>query len=315
MEGIGSSYRESDLASISKYVGVNHNLIKENGTHGVLIRCENSSITGNHVINNGNQRDHQGIVVQAVDSIISTNCITGNGGVGIDLGNSNRCIVSGNLVTFNGLIGIEVNSTEDATVSDNLIMYNNRINYEVSEASGILVHQDDDKVYPGWTGVSKSIILANNRIVTGNHQNYGIFIKDKAQDVVISNNILRESGNIAEFKSTSPFYLDSKNLSGASQPNVVTIASSWDMTVPHTVDYFKVSGTTTINSLKFDGNVLPIGKRIVLQFTTTMRVNSKNTLNGNILLQNSVDLITSDGTILEVICDGTQWVEINRSIK
>lgn len=314
-EGVGFNFADSvNLTPCTIYANVENNQIFNNNEHGIVAKCNYSSIVGNQVIGNGNNSATQGIVVQANYTTIAGNLVDSNKGVGIDLGNCLRCVISGNLVTSNGCLGIEVNSTEDTSVVGNTVLFNNATNYGLANTAGIQVHTNNQT---GWTGFSQNVTVTGNRVSTGTNQVYGIYVDSSSKYVVISDNAVKGGGNTADIRSDSPSVRDVGNITGASEPDIISLSSNYDMVVPLSVDFFEITGTTTINTIKFDGNILPAGKRITVMFNGALIVNNVTTANpnGNIRLSGGTTLTTTVGTILELVCDGTEWKEVCRSVK
>jgi hypothetical protein len=91
----------------------------------------------------------------------------------------------------------------------------------------------------------------------------------------------------------------------AENPNTLTIPSATTLYVPQEMDNVLISGTTTITSIFAD---LQAGRRITLIFQGALTVTdgSNLKLNGNFVT-------TSDDT-LTLVCDGTNWYEVSRSV-
>ncbi|WP_318626887.1 right-handed parallel beta-helix repeat-containing protein [Paenibacillus polymyxa] len=312
LDGIRLEY-VSTTVNACRYVTIDGNIVRNNVSHGITVRAESTMITNNQVIENGTTSSEQGIVVQALNSVIDGNMVIGNSGVGIDMGNCARCVVTDNLVTFSGLLGIEINSTVHTTVVGNTVMLNNKTNYGMTVTAGIMVHLGDPFVTAD--GFSENIVIANNRIENGNNQKYGVYVSADSKYVKINGNVCKGSGSVTDIYSLSNLISVDGNVTGASPPDVISISSTYDMQIPVHVEIFKITGNTTMNSLKLDGNILPFGKRITMLFTGAMIVQHKSVANGNISLQGSVNLQSTTDTVLELLCTGTGWVETSRSLK
>jgi hypothetical protein len=91
----------------------------------------------------------------------------------------------------------------------------------------------------------------------------------------------------------------------AENPDTLTIPSSATIYVPQEMDNILVSGTTNITSIYAN---LQAGRRITLIFQAALTVTdgSNLKLNGNFVT-------TADDT-LTLVCDGTNWYEVSRSV-
>jgi parallel beta-helix repeat protein len=313
-DGISFERDETTFVPRSSYVTITNNRVRNNGIYGIICRCEHVNIVNNQVFSNGSASDHQGIIVQAQFAVVDSNIVRGNAGVGIDLGNCYMVVVSNNFVTYNGCLGIEVASCDHVVVSGNLVARNNNINYSLATAGGIMVYGSTD--YPHWTGVSDFVTVTGNRVLLGTYQNYGIYVGADAHDVIIGNNMLYNSGNLADLYNLSALALDRNNGSASSAPNNVIVNAATDVVISALSDVFTVQGITTINTIKFPNVVYPIGKEITILFTAALVVNDKSTLGtGNISLTGSTALTVNNGTVLRLMCNGTMWTEVSRSVK
>ncbi len=312
LDGIRIEYT-STKKSNTRDVTITQNRVADNLSHGIVVRSESSMITENRVTGNGLIESEQGICVQAADTTVADNLIAYSSGVGIDLGNATRAIVDANRVLFCGLLGIEINSTPEATVTNNIVLYNNRINYNITITGGIMIHLGSP--FPEVDGESYSVMVSGNRVGSGTYQKYGIYVSDGSYDVSIVGNHCKGSGSSSDIFSASSSVLIENNMTSVSSQSGVIFASAYDLRIPIHANIFKVNGTTTINTIKFEGNVMPVGKRIVLIFQQIMLVNDKSQANGNVDLQGAVALQTTINTTLELVSDGTNWLEMSRNVK
>tara|TARA_B100000809_G_C14903840_1_gene447256 strand:- start:376 stop:720 length:345 start_codon:yes stop_codon:yes gene_type:complete len=89
----------------------------------------------------------------------------------------------------------------------------------------------------------------------------------------------------------------------------ITIASATTLTIPYPAEYVKVTGTATSTSISATNSFA--GRIVTLHFTEAANVNHA----GNIKLAGGVPFTTiAADTTLTLACDGTNWVEISRSI-
>lgn len=92
-------------------------------------------------------------------------------------------------------------------------------------------------------------------------------------------------------------------------PNTQTkTAANTISTMDPQIDYYEVSGNTTINTL----NATYSGHQIVLKFSGTPTVSSSA---GNLKLSGLVDMSATADDLLCLVCDGTNWHETSRVVK
>lgn len=185
---VGCTFESNDF-----YVGImpaNHAVFADN-------RCRN----------NGPGNISASLVPQGEYLTITGNTFQANGGVGIDLGLSRHGTVSGNLFVDCELFGVEVNSIQDFVISDN-VFQNCCTNTSLATAPNrcaIAVVMDE---YYGLYSTLKNVIIANNIILPGANQTYGILIYPPGSgytydDVWIIDNFMKGSGTTADLQDNS----------------------------------------------------------------------------------------------------------------
>ena len=102
------------------------------------------------------------------------------------------------------------------------------------------------------------------------------------------------------------FYLNyplSTIISTVTSPNTINTAST--LSLPAQGSYFRISGAGTISNI----NGGSVGRTLTLQFLTANTVVDNS---GN--LQLAGNLTANNNTILQLIYNGTKWLEISRSV-
>lgn len=99
-------------------------------------------------------------------------------------------------------------------------------------------------------------------------------------------------------------YIGSGNIGGWLP---VSVASADPLTLPKTGDFFNITGTTGFGNLAGGWT----GRRVTMKFSGALTVFNGSSVN----LTGSVNLTTTANTTLELIHDGTQWLEVSRSVK
>jgi hypothetical protein len=155
--------------------------------------------------------------------------------------------------------------------------------------------------------------LVNNTCtdVSGGVQDYGIVasISQATSFTVID-------GNVCQNNNTADIYLEGANSGNIKLGNSnitgsileitpPSVASSATLTLPRGADLVSVTGTTGITSIVATGNAR---RRVTLNFAGALTVTDGSNLKlaGNFTT-------TADDT-LTLYCDGTNWIEIARSI-
>jgi hypothetical protein len=93
----------------------------------------------------------------------------------------------------------------------------------------------------------------------------------------------------------------------AALPAIQSVASAASVTLPTTGDVFNITGTTNITSIVATGNS---GRAVFLKFAGTITVADGS----NLILSLSSDFAAQANRTLSLVCDGTNWYEIGRSL-
>jgi hypothetical protein len=196
----------------------------------------------------------------------------------------------GGNVENNGAFGAIVSGTVIDANFNGTNFYNNNTANSSADCISIL----------GGTGVR----VQNSRIRGGTY-NYasGINVQAAATNVILQNNHLTGCNtNIINLSSTAKL---TGNWQGGGLP---TIASAASLPVPLGIDTVVVSGTTTITSIA-GGNYA--GMEVTLIFQGVLTV----TKGANIGLSAAGgNMVTTSGSILKLINDGTVWREVARTV-
>jgi hypothetical protein len=203
--------------------------------------------------------------------------------------------------TANGRSGMYINAGNRIIVSNNILRSNGTVG--VSDYGIITLNSDANSTHT----------IVNNTCtdVSGGVQDYGI-----AATVSQATSYTIIDGNICQNNNTADIYLEGANSGniklGASnvtgsilEITAPSVASAASVTLPRGADLISVSGTTGITSIVATGNAR---RTVTLNFAGALTVTDGSNLKlaGNFTT-------TADDT-LTLYCDGTNWIEIARSI-
>lgn len=93
---------------------------------------------------------------------------------------------------------------------------------------------------------------------------------------------------------------------------IVGVASATNIAWIDTSNFWRISGTTTINTI---GTPTAGNPRIILLFTTSLTVNDASTSAGNLQLSGGANFSATANDILELVwhSNSSEWVEVSRS--
>jgi hypothetical protein len=203
--------------------------------------------------------------------------------------------------TANGRSGMYINAGNRIIVSNNILRSNGTAG--VSDYGIITLNSDANSTHT----------IVNNTCtdVSGGVQDYGI-----AATVSQATSYTIIDGNICQNNNTADIYLEGANSGniklGASnvtgsivEITAPSVASAASVTLPRGADLISVSGTTGITSIVAAGNAR---RTVTLNFAGALTVTDGSNLKlaGNFTT-------TADDT-LTLYCDGTNWIEISRSV-
>ena len=178
-----------NVTSASNDVTVSNNTVQNNGQAGIRYAANSRRglITGNTVTGNEEQGIYDGGSMNAHESVISDNIVTGNGGEGIDF-RSSDLVITENTVSGNGGQFAAIFTGRESLVADNTVTDN--------DSGGIRV------------GLISTV---RNNVLTGN-TGIGIEIQ---RDVVVSNNEVRDNGGTGiRISRSNNAVIDSNTVSG-----------------------------------------------------------------------------------------------------
>jgi hypothetical protein len=243
--------------------------------------------------------------------------------VGIKVIASNRVAINGG--QLRGFIdGVTTNNSGDVTINGVQATSNGRSGFYLNAGSRIVVTNciarsngtagvSDYGIISANSDANSTHTLVNNTCtdVSGGVQDYGIVasISQATSFTVID-------GNVCQNNNTADIYLEGANSGNIKLGNSnitgsileitpPSVASSATLTLPRGADLVSVTGTTGITSIVATGNAR---RRVTLNFAGALTVTDGSNLKlaGNFTT-------TADDT-LTLYCDGTNWIEIARSI-
>lgn len=250
------------------------------------------------------------------DNIIDTTADTTNGN-GIEVHNYARGVISGNTVkdaaaagiNVTGYAGTEIGDCTDITINANMVYSSGTSGIRLNDvqriavtnnisrdnvSSGIIIQDDAD-------GVVADVLVSGN-VAFGNDRG----IRTVATDI---DRVLVQ-GNVSRGNTTTDYDVQNKsniivrnNITGASS----TVASGATVNLPEEIDDITISSTATINTI----TASYIGRRVLLRFSSTAALADGA---GNLLLKSATFTGAAERTI-ELVCDGTNWQEIGRSME
>jgi hypothetical protein len=248
-----------------------------------------TKIIGNNI------HDNQGEGIFSVGSgqIIAENYLRSNGANGI------RCGYDANVAPQA--------DTSKTQIKNNFLQNNNTDGH--AAASGL--------------GMGILIDGGNNCQVTGNIVTQEAGTDDMADGLIrmaggwgnivtgnrVENGVVGGTGKLVVTNDSGDQSFINGNIVGStvatSSPDAITAAAT--MTIPWGVEFVQVNGTTTVTNI----NVTFRGHMVVLQFGA----NTPLTDGGNIKLAGNFTASTAnDWDTLTLVCDGTNWNEVSRSV-
>lgn len=194
-----------------------------------------------------------------------------------------------------GAYGVYCDRVESSTIGDNTIT---------------------DGTYTNWRGIQlvdnvADLTIRDNTIAdAGSALAYGLVLAAGDQTTLrVTGNVVRNASIYgAVFLSplaTMAAYRDNDWGSVANEPIPPTVASAASVTLPVGWDIVAVSGTTNITSITAAGQS---NHRVTLVFAGALSV-----VDGSNLVLNGSYTTSTDAT-LTLVCDGTDWYEVARSV-
>lgn len=242
---------------------------------------------------------------------------------GIKITGSTRVSVNGGQVR--GFFdGVSTNASGDVTIDSVQSTANGRSGIYLNAGSRITVSGctarsngtvgvNDYGIYSGNTDANSTHALIGNTCtdVSSGVQNYGIAatISSASSYTIIDGNLCQNSGTADIFLDGAASYnvkLGKANIAGTiTDTTAPAVASAAALALPLGADVVSVTGTTGITSITATGNTR---RTVTLIFAAALTVTDGSNLKlaGNFTT-------TADDT-LTLYCDGTNWIELGRSI-
>lgn len=203
-------YNQPDKA-FDNHVSIVANAFERNDFYAALIHGNHLTFANNRVHANGVGLSSACIVPQGEYLSITGNIIQGNGGAGIDLGMCRYVTITGNEFLDAECYGLELTDVTDVVVTANVFKNCCTANHVASgRRSAIALSADSGYgIYPA----TKNVIIADNIILPGANQQYGIVVLAPSvgwtyEEIWIVDNFLKSSGTTGDI-------LDSSGLTGA----------------------------------------------------------------------------------------------------
>lgn len=291
---------------------VTHNRIKDCGGNGLALQADYVSASNNIVTGCGTETYHQGILVNANGCTISSNVVTGNAGVGIDLGDCRKCMAIGNIVEENGWIGIEVNSCESTVVMGNVLNRNFKGKAAGPLQAAILVHKGTGG-YP-FLGDCRDVTIVGNSIGSGDGQNFAILVADtNCYNIVIGSNTCKSAGWLDDIVTRSPDIIAHGNYTrwdALGMARATLSDTNGQLTMPSVADVVQVNSTagkSATNLVMSDSGVAYKGRIVRLVAVAGFVLENSAGSGGNISVGSSKTLTA--GQHIKLYFDGTVWKE------
>lgn len=259
---------------------ISNNTVFDPTMHGIVVYSHNTEDVVNVVVS-GNVVESAGLsgiwIDRGTEFSITGNIVNGctQHGILIDGTNTNG-VVAANTVKGNGADGIRLENSTQIAINGNLCAANLSDGIQLSNSSECSVTGNNCK--DNATPFNESG-TSNNNFISGND-----FVGNTSDNLALigSTTILRNNDN------------SGTNL----------LASAATITLPKYTDYIVITGTTNITSITASW-----ARRVVtLRFDDVLTV----TDGSNLILAGN--FVTSFNDTLTLVCDGTSWYEISRSV-
>jgi parallel beta-helix repeat protein len=216
---------------------------------------------------------------------ISGNSIYSPWSDGIAVKNGQFITINANTIKESGLAGIDLDDSKDCIVSNNII---EEAGTRDTNANSIFLIDDSDRN-----------IIIGNRCEGSTNTYYGVAIQANGADNIVAYNNLKgvKTAGISDAGSGTKSH-------GNISDDSVDIASGATITLLPSGEYFNITGTSNITSVTASW----AGRRVVLKFAgiLTFTDGSNLKLAGN--------FVTSADDTIALVCDGTNWHEVSRSV-
>ncbi len=216
---------------------------------------------------------------------------------GLDVGaNSKGFRFIGGVIQNCGGYGVLVrNGSRDTRIMGSTITDNNTTNTGFNDGIGLGTAASDFQIIGNTIG--------NNVLLTTGHQKYGISIPAGASNrYTIADNHL--AGN-----ETSPITDGGTGTDKVIRGNlplvVPVVASAATVTLPTTGDFLSISGTTNITGI----TASYAGRRVTLKFADVLTLTD-----GAGTIRIGGNFVTTADDTITLVCDGSTWFEVGRSV-
>jgi hypothetical protein len=321
-------------------LAVTGNNIKSVGLIGIKLQSQNDTvnsnniaITGNTITSTGDQgiglTNATGSSVQPIQNFNVT--ITGNTlsditATAINVQNTNIVTIGNNSIYQANGSGINLSACTYVDVSNNLV---NDIEYSGirDEAPCTNVNITNNILNNCATGASvgdaygifiqsgTALEIAGNTITdSAAGMIYGIYVAGGSQPTqsIFNNQVFNATAEAIRFASSSDeIAMYANNLligdtgAAANNPDIPDVTAAATITLSTAQNVFRISGTTGITSINTAGHA---GHQVTLIFVSTPTVTDGSNLRwaGN--------FTATDSDTLTLVCDGSDWYEVARSV-
>lgn len=276
------------------------NRVYGNGNNGIAVQADLALVSNNHVWANGTLTSHQGVLVNANGVVVTSNSITDNAGVGIDLGDCRKSSATGNHVEGNGWIGIEVNSCEQTAVTGNILNLNFKGKTPADLQAAILIHKGNGG-YP-FLGNCTDVSVTGNVIRGGDGQQYAILVAGPdCLNITVTGNSCKSAAYADDIVSRSPDVVAEHNTTRWSAMGTARATiSSGGVNIPSVADCVSVNGTGSVITVGIqDGGAFIKNRTVRLVAVNGFTLEAKGASPvGNILIPTSVVLAAGESKTL-----------------
>jgi len=306
----------SGVSKLPANAGIRFRVGEAGTTAGKAAR--RSSLTNFYT--DGTSQTARGLVLGGVD------CVASNGVIHLT-GADVRCVAfdatAVNENSFNNTVSnVEILDSGDTAIKFETDTRDNIVDgcKIVNAATRGVVLDGEDNIVQGcdfFSCNSHALTVAGNRNVVKDNtfrETVGDAIQiltDTTKTVVKGNSYYASTGDNLDNASAATPDPD-LNVSGDIEYGValpLAVASGSALTIPYPAEYVSVTGTSTITSIHASTSFK--GRIVTLHFASTADINHA----GNIKLAGAANFTSiAAHTTLTLACDGTNWVEVSRSV-
>lgn len=310
------------LTNVQAASTVQNGFSVSNAKNVALIGCSAAHVNNGRYSNSGLLIDTStDVTISGFDAQIGSTASTTSTGIKV-IASTRVSIVGGSTRGF--LDGISTSASGDILIEGVISTGNGRSGIYLNAGSRITVcgctarsngtaGVNDYGIQSANTDANSTHTLIGNTCtdVSGGVQNYGIAatVTNASSYTIIDGNLCQNSGTADIFLDGAASYnvkLGKANIAGSiTETTAPAMASAATLTLPLGADVVSVTGTTGITSITATGNTR---RTVTLIFAAALTVTDGSNLKlaGNFTT-------TADDT-LTLYCDGTNWIEIARSV-